>query len=192
MESASTDGRTARRVAAMRRIQLVALRLFERRGFDNVTVDDIAQQAKVGVATVYRNFGTKERMVLWDEYDPLVFAALEGQPRPGLAAIREAFLVSLDQIYKTDRQRILRRARLVAETPALAQASVHDLHALRSGLSQLLRRTGPSDALERDVIAFAVVAALEAALAQWLRLAGRRRLGTLLDKAFRTLGDLRI
>ena len=64
------DGRTQRRLVAMRRIQLVALSLFERHGFERVTIEDIARAAKVGPATVYRNFTTKERIVLWDEYDP--------------------------------------------------------------------------------------------------------------------------
>ena len=47
----------------MRRIQLAALTLFERRGFERITIEDIARAARVGPATVYRHFITKERIV---------------------------------------------------------------------------------------------------------------------------------
>ena len=41
-------------------LEAVALRLFERRGFANVTVDDIANAAHISARTFYRYFPTKE------------------------------------------------------------------------------------------------------------------------------------
>ena len=110
----------------MRRIQDVALTLFERRGFEAVTVDDVARAAEVGVASVFRNFGTKEGLVWWDEYDPLLFEGIAARlgKLPPLEAVCEAACAGLDQFYSDDKKRLLRRTDLAAKTPALAAAPV--------------------------------------------------------------------
>jgi AcrR family transcriptional regulator len=46
------------------RIESVAVDLFLRRGFDSVTVDDVARAAGVSPATFYRHFTTKEEVVV--------------------------------------------------------------------------------------------------------------------------------
>ena len=63
------DLRERKRVATMRRVQAVAMDLFEGRGFAEVTVEEIAAAAEVGPATVYRHFGTKEGIVRWDKLE---------------------------------------------------------------------------------------------------------------------------
>ena len=70
----------------MYRIQSVALDLFEARGFEDVTVEEIAEASEVSPSSVYRYFGTKEQIVLWDEYDPdmaeILVAALDSDAVP--------------------------------------------------------------------------------------------------------------
>jgi AcrR family transcriptional regulator len=186
---AAVDGRTRRKVEAMRRVQAAALDLFERRGFAAVTVEQVATAAGVGAATVYRNFGGKERLVLWDEYDPLLLdavAAALAEGAPPLAAVHAGVARALARVYREDGRRILRRARLTLETPALRAQTVGDLHALKLGLAGLLAPTVP-EALTRTVLAAAAVGALEAALDAWVAGAGRTPLGRLLDRAFRAL-----
>ena len=57
--------RRERNKAALRgRILAAALRLFERRGFEAVTVDQIAHAADVGKGTVYNHFASKEEIVV--------------------------------------------------------------------------------------------------------------------------------
>ena len=77
----------------MRETQLVAMDLFVERGFDAVTVDEIARTIGVAASTVYRHFGTKEGIVLWDEHDAAIDEALAAalQRQPPLRAIRDAF-----------------------------------------------------------------------------------------------------
>lgn len=71
--AATTPGLRARKKAAtMTRVQEVAMDLFEERGFDRVTVEDVAAATDVSPSTIYRYFGTKEGLVLHDENDDLV------------------------------------------------------------------------------------------------------------------------
>src|SRR5688572_5367592 len=70
----------------------------------------------VGVATVYRYFGTKERMVLWDEYDPMLLAHFDARSDLGLLeAAREAI-------------RVRRVANVSAIRHRIAQPSARERH----------------------------------------------------------------
>jgi Transcriptional regulator len=57
-----SDLRSRKRIAMRRAISEVADRLFRERGFDNVTVDEIAVAADVGRMTVFNHFPRKEDM----------------------------------------------------------------------------------------------------------------------------------
>jgi AcrR family transcriptional regulator len=56
------DRRTRKRLATRQGISDAATRLFVERGFDNVTVDEIAEAADVGRMTVFNHFPRKEDM----------------------------------------------------------------------------------------------------------------------------------
>ena len=69
-----------------------ALRLFREQGYQATTVEQIAAAAEVSPSTFFRYFPTKEDVVLQDDMDTRMIAALEQQPA-GLgpvAAIRAA------------------------------------------------------------------------------------------------------
>lgn len=68
--------RDRKKAATMHRIQHCAVDLFERHGFANVTVEQVAAAADVSPSTVYRYFGTKEYLVLRDERDDAVLLLL--------------------------------------------------------------------------------------------------------------------
>ncbi len=57
-----SDRRSRKRLATRQGISDVATRLFIARGFDNVTVDEIAEAADVGRMTVFNHFPRKEDM----------------------------------------------------------------------------------------------------------------------------------
>ncbi len=177
----------------MRRVQAAALDLFEKRGFDAVTVEDIAQAAKVGPATVYRNFGAKERVVLWDEYDPMLLAAIRARlpGTPLIEAVTDALIATLDGIYQTDRARILRRTRLILSIPALASASETDREALRGALTHLFAEAHATPAgLAAEVASAAIVATLTAAVTRWAHDRAKRPMRDVLRDAFAALSAL--
>lgn len=165
--------------------------LVETHGWDAVTVDQIAARAKTGVASVYRNFGTKERVVLWDDYDPMLLEAIGERlatARP-LAAVQGALVATLDRVYRDDRERILRRSRLVFSVPALLLASQADQRALSVALASMFEAAIP-DVLTREIAAAAVVATLEVAIRRWTEQDGRRPMRAVLAQAFEALATI--
>ena len=82
----------------MRAIQEVAVRRFALNGFEAVTIDEIAEEAAVSPSTVYRYFGVKEQLVVWDEHDAAIESAL-GQhfgELPPFDALATAFATAYD------------------------------------------------------------------------------------------------
>jgi AcrR family transcriptional regulator len=55
--------RAEKREQARRRVEKIALRSFERHGFDGVTVEQICAEAGIAPATFYRYFGSKEGVI---------------------------------------------------------------------------------------------------------------------------------
>jgi AcrR family transcriptional regulator len=159
-----------RRLELMRRAQATALDLFEERGFDQVTIEEIAAVCDVSPPTIYRHFGIKEHLVLWDEYDALVLEGLAEHLRtlPLLDALRTAILDPLDRIYAADAQRILRRARLADKEPSVRAARASGLRLFRSAVARaLVEADACRDEFEADVIAGAFFVALETAIEHW-------------------------
>ena len=79
MPTTPPDRRTRKRLATRQRISDVASRLFVERGFDQVTVDEIAEAADVARMTVFNHFARKEDMFfdLDEEGREDLLAALE-------------------------------------------------------------------------------------------------------------------
>lgn len=187
-----TDLRTRKRIAAMRRAQDAALDLFEQDGFDAVSVEAIAARAEVSPATVYRHFGTKEGIVLWDEYDPTLFALFAqalAKGRPPFDAMRQALSDGLADIYDEDQGRILRRTRLVFAEPSILSTLRGQLAQMRAGVAAVMRQVGV-DAPDPDVFAAAVVGGLEVALDRWQAERGATPLATHIGQALDALAHL--
>src|SRR5215831_18599469 len=73
-------------------IQRHALRLFREQGYEATTVEQIAAAAEVSPSTFFRYFPTKEDVVLYDPFDPVLISAFEAQPPllSPMQAMREA------------------------------------------------------------------------------------------------------
>lgn len=122
-----TEGlRERHRQRTHNQLEEIALRLFDERGYDAVTIDDIAAAADVSRRTFFRYFSGKEEVLFADQPERAeqLRRALAARPRhePPLTALRNA-LMSLSAEYELDREKLLRRARIMAGTPALLARS---------------------------------------------------------------------
>ncbi len=174
-------------------IQEHAVRLFESQGYDATTVEQIAAAAEISPATFFRYFKTKEDVVIEDEYDPLMIAALEHTPAglPPLRAFRHALRESFGQMPVGELDRILHRARLIMSVPALRARTLDNMLATIDILSPALaRRLGrpDNDAATRALVG-AVIGAWLAVLMDWLNSDGGSSLPELLDSSLKALED---
>lgn len=108
-----------------RQLSLVALRLFERDGFEQVTMDDIARAASVSRRTLFRLFPSKTDLV-WDGLDEVLAGVREHSA--DLAQSKEPLHVVLDGVFAVGLAQLdnpvmaklaRRRLRLIAASPAL-------------------------------------------------------------------------
>ncbi|GGP14912.1 TetR/AcrR family transcriptional regulator [Nonomuraea glycinis] len=111
------------------RIAEVALRLFGERGYDAVTVNEIAEAAGVAKVTLFSYFPTKDCLVLDGiQDDPAGIVAARRPGQSPLDALREHYrAVAARGADGVDVQRLLTQVRVVSETPAL-MAGVYQAH----------------------------------------------------------------
>ena len=136
------DWRSRKKAATRRSIQEHALRLFAAKGYDNTTVEDIAAAAGVSHMTFFRYFPHKENVVETREYDPMIEELIVARPphESPLAAIGAALSTSFAEILLTDRQRILRRVRLMMRTPQLRARAIYTTDDTRDLFARSLAR----------------------------------------------------
>jgi AcrR family transcriptional regulator len=172
----------------MRRVQEIAVRRFAEDGFARVTVEEIADEADVAPITVYRHFGTKERLVLWDEFDPPILAEIARrlETHAPLPAVRIALSTLLDEVYDREAPMALARAALIHREPALLAAATMDSRGFATAIGSLLEEVG-RPAFTARVIAEAAVAALAAAVDEWQREGGNVPLAVHIGRAFDVL-----
>jgi AcrR family transcriptional regulator len=110
-------------------IQEHALRLFREQGYEATTVEQIADAAEVSPSTFFRYFGSKEDVVAYDAFDPIVIEALRRQPAelPPAAALRRAIEVSFSQLTAEQKDELMSRGRLLFSEPELRTAAISEL-----------------------------------------------------------------
>jgi len=163
--------RERKRLLAMRRIQTVALDLFERDGFDVVTIEQIADTADVSPSSVYRWFGTKEHIVIWDEYDPTALVAIEdalAHATP-IDAVRQVVQATVLAAFTGDRKRIERRLRIAFANPSVEAASALQTYQMATLIGHVLAdRLGRAPgSLDVQVFSHAFAGGLFGALRHW-------------------------
>lgn len=113
--------RERKKIKTRATIRREALRLFLEAGYEETTVEQIAEASEVSPSTFFRYFPTKEHVVFADEYDPLLEQAIGSRPEeePALVAIRNGIIELCRSRFSEDREELLLRMRLIDRVPAL-------------------------------------------------------------------------
>ena len=170
-QSLSMRLRTKRSEMMVSELEAIALRLFELRGFDDVTVEDIASEAQISVRTFYRYFPSKE-----DVFQQQIVrrsaglrAALAERPpdEPPMHSLR---LAIAEQITAEDADLLLRWIAVIAVTPSVLKSVLGgiQLNSQRVIAEFLAARLDlPGDALVPTMLAAATQGVIQAAQTQW-------------------------
>jgi AcrR family transcriptional regulator len=159
-------------------ISEVAMQLFADRGFDAVTVDEIAAAAGMSARTFFRYFATKDDVVLQYGrrlHERLVAAIVARPEHEGaVTALRNAYLET-SATPVGDREAVALRNRVLVEAPIL-RGRAHDEASAPQGplVVALAARmgVGPSD-VRPVMLAAAATAVAGVAFEQWVRAGGR-------------------
>ncbi|WP_431958716.1 TetR/AcrR family transcriptional regulator [Nocardia lijiangensis] len=133
-----------RKIQAMLEIQDVALALFESDGYRKVSVEQVAAAAGISASTIYRYFGTKEKLVVWDHVDTQALTLLTADTgvvtsAELLAAIAAAAPTVIAAItHSGEEHRIRRRVRLMTSEPEVRTGELLQIHSLEHHIRRLL------------------------------------------------------
>ena len=177
-----------------RRIEDVAIELFERQGFDATTIDQIATGADIAPRTFFSYFDSKDDVVLADYADRLgrIVGELDRRPpgEPIWTALRSSF-AEVASDYEAEADRIARRFAIMAATPSVHARSLQ-LQAgweLTLGSHVAARLAVSPDDPDPGLLAAAALAVMRASLRHWFTIDRETPLPTLVQDAFDRLGD---
>jgi AcrR family transcriptional regulator len=163
-----------KRVPAKDRLVAAAFELFEERGFEGTTVDDIAQRAGVGRTTFFRTYRSKED-VIFPEHDVLLSRIGErltaAVPEARTLAVVEAARIVLDH-YLAEGDLARSRYELTRAVPALRAREVAGIQQYQRLFARFLRAwmaEEPDGDLRAELLSAAVVTAHNRVLRSWLR-----------------------
>jgi AcrR family transcriptional regulator len=175
-------------------LEAAALRLFAERGYEQTTVEDIADAADVAVRTFFRYFSSKRHVLFGDVAHDIVTRLRDALARrPAAEAPVDGVRAAMDAIDVDDpvgHGEIVARMRLVRQLPELMPAYQMVFHELQEALAEFVgarTRQAPT-ALYPQLLAGAATLSAKTALYELERGdASPRRLRELRHKAFDAL-----
>ncbi|MFC8423625.1 TetR/AcrR family transcriptional regulator [Streptomyces sp. NPDC057236] len=168
-------------------IRGAAFALIGEQGYDAMTIERIAERAEVSPSTVIRYFPAKEDIVLTDECDRPMAAALAERPdgEPWPVSVRHVLRGAVRRAMAEQPEVTLVRARLLAEVPAVRSRTRESLSATGRLLADAIAaRTGlDPDGLEVRVATTSLLGGLLEATAYWAEHGHTDDLAALVDRA---------
>jgi len=161
--------------SARERLAQAAFDLFDERGYEQTTVDDITDRAGLGRTTFFRHYRTKED-VIFPDHDRMLEQIRErlrtSSHRTALAAVSDAVrLVLLHYLDEGDLAR--RRYALTSTVPALRDREIASVaryqRLFREFIADWMADPREPAPLRAELMAAAVVAAHNHVLRRWLR-----------------------
>jgi AcrR family transcriptional regulator len=190
-----TSGVPDRRRRVREALTAAAIDLFQTKGYEETTVDEIAAAAGVGRRTFFRYFPSKEDVIFPDHEARLlrvaeVFATAPPDEAPLSVACRAVHGVL--QAYLDEGVVAVHRYRLTQDFPQLRAREIASVHSYHIAVTRYLRdRVGdePEGALWAEVAGSALVAAHNHVLRQWLKAGGKGDAQGKADRAFRYIRE---
>lgn len=171
--------REQKRIRTKAAISSAALSLFTERGFESVTIAEVAAAADVGERTLFRYFADKEEL-LFGEDEAMragLAAALTARPsaEPPLTALREASKV-ITAMFVERPEEVRAREEIIRASPALRAREHSKLAGFERVLTKGIADRG-SGVPQARLLARIAVACFDEAVERWLGDRNPRRPG---------------
>jgi AcrR family transcriptional regulator len=167
-------------------IQREAMRLIGKQGYEQTTIEQIAAAVEISPSTFFNYFPSKEDVVLYDAYDPVLASLFSERPadEPLSVSFRRV-LEEMSGLFERDREIILARGRLWFEVPELRARLWEEVEKAQVLMSTLVgERSGRAvDDFETRVAVMVMVAAAMEAMREWLRRDGKGSFVLLVNQA---------
>ncbi|MFC8520269.1 mycofactocin system transcriptional regulator [Streptomyces sp. NPDC057257] len=182
------------RATSRSELERVAFELFDDRGFDAVTVEEIAAAAGVGRRTFFRYYASKNALV-WGDFEGQLAHLRELLDRiPESVSTMDALRTAIVEFNRYDEHTLpwhRRRVALILDVPALQADSTLRYNAWRAIVTEFAaRRAGLPVTARMPVLTGHVALAISIACYElWLQEGGAADLTELLDEGFRQVAD---
>ena len=184
------DWRSRRWDATHRRIYDTAMRLFQEKGFEQVSIGELVAAAEVSVPTFYAHFPSKEHVVMQLPTAEEIAALIATQPAdlPLGERLRQVAPAYFASWTPEVREATLARWRLIAATPSLRmRAATFERTTANYVADAIPAASGGALSSAEAIVVNAYLAAYTAALIAWGECNGERELEEIVSEAFDAL-----
>ncbi len=195
-ETSSTVGLRERKKRQTRdRLMEAAFALFEERGFDQVSVAEIADHADVSERTFFRYFPSKEAVIFGNAAEDRAHVADLVANLPHELSLVDGLrsaLMAISSEFEEAKELHMARARLVASTPSLQTLVLfHEQSWVESFAGAIADRLGTDQKNDQrpELIAAVMVAVFRVVMERWTRGGGEGDIRQRLDQALEFLGS---
>lgn len=121
-------------------IQKEAMRLFLDKGFEETTIEEIAEAVEISPSTFFNYFPSKEAVVFQDDLDPLILEAFDAQPATvnPIRRLRNAMRTVFENLTPEQAKLVRERTNLFLTTPELRGAMFSQFADLVNQIAELL------------------------------------------------------
>ncbi|MYW01627.1 TetR family transcriptional regulator [Streptomyces sp. SID3343] len=184
--------RERKKIRTRKVIRQEALRLFLEFGYEETTIEHIADASDIAPSTFFRYFPSKEHVVFADEYDSLIEHAINARPADEqvVDAVRNGIIDLSRTALAQDHDELLQRMQLIDRVPALrSRLPQHQSEETGFVASLVAQRLGrePSDFEVRVLVSLLSTIVVEVLLT-WARHNGERPLDELFESSFAFVG----
>lgn len=185
---AARNGHAERRLATREALRKAALGRFQRDGFEETAIADIAADAGVSERTFYRHFPSKEAALFQDYDDRLDWLSRALSVRPRTESIFDAVVAAVASY--PDDQEVVRQTALLRSSLISREAADVFMRGVQAGFADaiaahaaLLMEGQPDADLHARVAGATIAAALVAAVDVWGQRGTKDDLGELVANA---------
>ncbi|MCU1612769.1 MAG: transcriptional regulator, TetR family [Frankiales bacterium] len=188
------DWRARKRDETHQRIYDAAMRLFQQRGYDHVSVGDISSASGVSVPTFYAHFPSKEHIVMPIPAQEEIDRILMAQPAELALGdrIRSGIIAWLAHYGPEERSELLDRWRIVIASPVLRNRAAEFERATAGLILDALRQdaTPGGSPVTPSVVVTASLSAYTQIIMRWAEEDGRSSLEDVAETVLAALRQL--